>query len=96
MSNNPRDTQFKGFAEALFCDLPWHDINIDMDTDGWEDRWEALIARRAYDLVAHIIRNLNDLEPRQSILTQEEADRYHDELLAGLPDLPELPKEPES
>jgi len=55
MSTNPRDTQFLGFAELLFDNLPWNDINIDMEFPGWEDRWKTNIAQRSYDLVQHTL-----------------------------------------
>lgn len=49
-----RDTHFAGFAQALFDDLNWNDINIDMEHNGWEERWITTIAQRAYDLACHV------------------------------------------
>lgn len=49
-----RDTQFAGFASLLFDDLPWEDINIDMERKGWEDRWLLYIAQSAYDFACHV------------------------------------------
>lgn len=45
---NPRDTQFKGFAQLLAAEIA--------NTDGWMlSEVEKLIARRAYDLVLHTV-----------------------------------------
>lgn len=45
---NPRDTQFKGFAQSLAAEIA--------DTDGWMlSDVEKLIARRAHDLVQHTV-----------------------------------------
>lgn len=49
-----RDTHFAGFALAMFEDLDWNEINIDMDKVGWEERWITRIAQRAYDLACHV------------------------------------------
>lgn len=81
---SPRDTQFKGFAEALFEDLPWNEINIDMERPGWQERWELCIARRAYDLVQHALSNEKlHWYPLEEISVSD------------IPDLIEWPKEQE-
>lgn len=71
-----RDTQFLGFAELLFSDLPWGDINIDMEQEGWKERWKQLIAQRAYDLVKYAVSCTSD---------------YVDEWIGDIPDLTEWP-----
>lgn len=51
-----RDTQFKGFAKLLLHDmLEAQGVNIDEYDDDWEEVWEEVIARRAYDLVVHTL-----------------------------------------
>lgn len=82
---SPRDTQFAGFAQKLFDDLPWDDINIDMERSGWEDRWMERIARRAYDLVEHVCWHISDAESDGRLTEKAMLDR--------VPDLTELPKE---
>lgn len=57
MSANPRETQFQGFAKLLFDELPWNDIDILDAANRWEERWKAHIARRAYDLVEHVVKS---------------------------------------
>lgn len=55
MNNTKRDTQFAGFAKALFYDLPWGKVNIDMEPDDWDEQCILSIAQRVYDLVEHVI-----------------------------------------
>lgn len=81
-----RDTHFTGFADALFYALDWNDINIDMENDGWEDRWKQIIARRAYDLVGHTIESTEHID-LDRLSTGEHITR--------IPDMPVLPSEPE-
>jgi hypothetical protein len=52
-----RDTQFVGFAEALFNELmDRDDFCMDNERPGWEDEWKLRIARRAYDFACHVVR----------------------------------------
>lgn len=48
-----RDTQFAGFAKLLFDELP--DVPDGSDVDEWSTACEQVIARRAYDLVGHVL-----------------------------------------
>lgn len=96
MSTTSRDTQFAGFAEALFENLPWNEINIDMEWPGWQEKWELYIARRAYDLVEHSFSGVREFQPHATILSDEEEKRYiRDNVMPQIPDLTELPKEQE-
>jgi hypothetical protein len=59
MSNNPRDTQFAGFAKALLAEVLAADgVVIEPDNPNWPEE-QLIIARRAYDLVAHAIECLD-------------------------------------
>jgi hypothetical protein len=78
--SNIRDTRLTGFAELLFYALPWGDINIDMEAEGWEERWMATIAQRAYDLACHVA-------------TQTIQSAHGD--MSKIPDMTEWPKEAE-
>lgn len=92
--NADRDTQFKGFAEALFEDLGWDDINIDMSKNGWEERWMTTIAQRAFDLVEHACKIHHDYEVMKHACSTDKQPVLippHDYMLARIPDLPELP-----
>jgi len=70
MSNNARDTQFQGFAKALFEEL--HNSEavewFEPRDDHWREEWQEIIARRAYDLAFHAIDNSrsNDMEDWQT------------------------------
>lgn len=76
---NARDTQFAGFAKLLINDL--------MQANSSDDRAkkEQVIARRAYDLVKHTIREL-----------QYDDDRYSDDWTQKIPDMTEWKKECDS
>jgi hypothetical protein len=69
--------QFLGYAQALFNDLNWDEINIDMEPEGWENRWILRMAQRAYDFAEHVLLNM----PVGSIDVER------------APDLSELPEE---
>lgn len=81
---SPRDTQFAGFAKLLMQELIQADTgNIHTGDDGALSRtWEALIARRAYDLVTHTVLSLGPAN--LDVLTA-------DECVQRVPDLAELP-----
>jgi hypothetical protein len=86
MSDNPRDTQFQGFAKVLLDELCEASI-VMVETpfqDDWREEWEVTIARRAYDLVSHTIRNTSSRD--LDVLD-------YDEIPPRIPDMLELPKE---
>jgi hypothetical protein len=85
MSNKPqRDTQFLGFARRVIKDL---DEVYALRMDIVSDELEELIARRAYDLVAHACEAVNDEEQKyESRITL-------DAMIDIVPDLPALPSE---
>lgn len=53
MSNNPRDTQFAGFAKLLVQGI--NAIEIDPNQGYVLSPMERLIAQRAYDLTQHAV-----------------------------------------
>lgn len=54
--SNPRDTQFAGFAALLANDIQnASDVFIDTIDDLWLEKWERVIARRAYDFAKHVL-----------------------------------------
>lgn len=62
MSNNQRDTQFQGFAKALWDELeqairqdPGFIPEGKTGRDRYIPEWEGIIARRAYDLAIHVL-----------------------------------------
>lgn len=57
MSNteNPRDTQFIGFAKLLMRDLDTVSTTTYASLDKAREAYELAIARRAYDLAEHVI-----------------------------------------
>lgn len=60
MSNNPRNTQFQDFAKALWQEIAFtHDDNVQRDVAYNIKVIEELIARRAYDLAAHVVENVS-------------------------------------
>jgi len=80
-----RNTQFLGFALALFNDLNWDDINIDMEKSGWEDQWRLKIAQRAYDFALHVVDAV--MLDATSIWNSPR------ENIEAIPDVPVLPEE---
>lgn len=79
MTNLNRDTQFQGFAKALMEEL--------LTYFGDFEDMEQIIARRAYDLVAHTLDHVEAVAfDRLSIGEHVES---------FIPDLPELPEEQE-
>ena len=82
--STPRDTQFTGFAQALFDKMDAHDwlwpaVNEEQDI-------RLLLARRAYDLAYHVL---------QVVATPNDAIRP-EQIVERIPDMPELPKEPDT
>ena len=86
MSEENRDTQFLGFAKLLLLDLN------SASTRTYES-YKLTIARRAYDLVAYILKNADPIDLDTSgeycPMNDEEAARR----IAHLPDLTKWPKE---
>ena len=78
MSENSRDTQFAGFAKAL-----WEKLML-INTS---EEAELIIARSAYDLTKHVL----ELVPHL-INTFPDPQRLED-VIPYVPDLTELPKE---
>src|SRR2546429_703841 len=75
MSNNPRDTQFSGFAKLLFDELSERGLVAivnkifngppDLLMQAQEEvnqLTQKIIAQRAYDLVAHVLFDHEDLK----------------------------------
>ena len=88
-----RDTQFHGFAKALWDELVRANGYGYIDVNKWDDdgidptNYIQVIARRAYDLVKHTLEHAEAIAfDRLSI--GEHAEQY-------IPDLTELPKEQE-
>lgn len=82
MSENPRDTQFKGFAKALMHEMVALNGYGCIDISGhWTDEdiqeYVDAIARRAYDLVVHTIYSVPPLAYEC---------REDDEIVASIPD----------
>lgn len=83
-----RDKQFMKAAELLFDNLPWGDINIDMEAKGWEDRWQQVIAQRLYDFALHVMSNTSEYAAAKmeaNLMTAED-------WIYLMPDLKEWPK----
>lgn len=83
--SDERTTHFAGFAKALFNEMYTTD-NVFYGT--WQAAWQQIIARRVYDLVAHVL-----LSAPTSAL-----EHCHSAYEAGwniqhIPDLLELPTE---
>lgn len=88
MSTDKRNTHFLGYAEALLDELV-HTYFEDapMMDRFWEDtkkKVELLLARRAYDLAMHVL--------KASGMSEGFAEGF----IRNVPDLPELPQEPQS
>lgn len=83
MSSNPRDTQFKKFADLLFDELFVDgDTWVDTINSYWKEEWKETIARRAYDLVVHTLSNTSHIDLDR--LSEEEH-------AARIPDMVEWP-----
>lgn len=84
MSANPRDTQFAGFAKALYQEI--EDMTCSFSVLPSADEMKRLeceiYARRAYDLVAHVLSN-EKLQWRP----------LEDISVSDIPDLTEWPEE---
>lgn len=82
---NARDTQFQGFAKALFEELEEQDLyNLYDDQGAIAEKCKQLLTHRAYDFAKHIYDN-----------TTESGFPSAFEAIEGIPDMTELPKEQE-
>jgi hypothetical protein len=90
-----RNTQFAGFAALVVEDLRLHGGFPMRPVNRSEVRplIERIIARRAYDLVIHVMSHLTELEPHRIILTDEEQQAFLIETLDAMPDLTHWPDE---
>ena len=84
MSDNTRDTQFKGFAKSLIRELDVVSTTTYASFDKAQEAYELVIVRRAYDLVKHTIKNTDIVDLDRLTL---------DEHVERIPDMIELPKE---
>lgn len=91
MSENPRDTQFKGFASLILGEMlqasKTYSGLIDSESSTWQEAMQQIIARRAYDLIEHTICSENPIAHQCM---------SEDEIVASIPDLTEWPKEQEA
>ncbi len=85
MSDDPRNTQFAGFANLLYEELDKRDYL--WIADGDEQSVKTPLSQRAYDLVQHALHSFE--------LAELECCESRDELLPGIPDMTEFPKEPQ-
>lgn len=74
---NARDTQFRGFATAVWDELLGENRYIDISTgltselnptDDLHRKYIDIIARRAYDLVQHTLQYVDDYELQESYI----------------------------
>ena len=92
---NPRDTQFQGWAKLLLDELlgDWEFGYIDVSRRREPQEcaeMETIMARRAYDLVEHVIGNIvpDDLLERTD-------KKSIAEVACSIPDMTQWPKEQE-
>lgn len=88
MTNNPRDTQFQGFAKLLYeevINLPDRASGHYFTTEEFQEQQYTTIARCAYGLVEHVL----TLVP-QLISTLPDAQTV-DEVIRLIPDMTEWP-----
>lgn len=111
-NENPRDTQFQGFAKLLSDELypEFRTLDYAVMMSGTIARVEArdreikqaeenihdLIARRAYDLVAHILKNADPIDLDISGNYVSISDEDAAQRIANLPDLTEFSDESEA
>jgi hypothetical protein len=87
MSNDPRDTQFAGFALAsrqeIFSKLNWLDFGFTLEQQASIDHAiDGILTRRAYDLATHVYEHTLGAITRNPELGLRE-----------VPDMPVLPEE---
>ena len=93
MSENPRTTQFLGFAKLLFDDIEpmFNNRFIELDNGEKQEAEKTkqsileCFAECAYDLACHCFEQMNPIAPQACSTTEE--------MLEGIPDLTEWPKE---
>lgn len=101
VQDHPRNTQFQGFAEALFDQLYDQFNNLHYQEDDGRDK-EAeqtregileTIAEAGHDLAVHAVKNAYDIDKHGNCGPLE--DKEARIRVSHLPDLTELPKEQE-
>ena len=97
---NVRDTQFQGFAKALWDELeqairqdPGFIPEGKTGREKYIPVWQKIIARRAYDFACHLIKNGDPIDLDTSGEYGPVADEEAQRRVNNLPDLTELPKE---
>jgi hypothetical protein len=89
---NLRDTQFAGFAKALYEELACNVVKSPhglSDGETFKQEQYLIIARRAYDLVEHTLNTINSPDYQYGEASKEEMEMP----ATAIPDLSELPKE---
>lgn len=84
---NPRDTHFAGFAKALWSELLANTRTFHSD---YEESQQTTIARRAYDLVIHVLRHTI---PASGSTIKKYQGLTIEEIANAIPDMTELPEE---
>lgn len=92
MSDNKRDTQFRGFAKLLMRDLDAVSTTTYASLDKAKEAYELAIARRAYDLACDVVSQL-DSDVMWRIGKGHDASEIVENDIA---DMTELPKEQEN
>lgn len=94
---NTRETQFAGFAKALWDELPDLNVNSLIAFDEWSETSEKIIAQRAYDLVRHALYcdNINSAYWPGHPLYGQASDIYEKETAQKVSDIPDLTELPE-
>lgn len=92
MSNNARNTQFSGFAKALWQEIAFtHGDNVQRDVAYNIKVIEELIARRVYDLACHVVTHCDE-----DIAWRKSKGYSIGQIVENdVPDMTELPKEQE-
>lgn len=81
------DTHFAGFARALWSELLANTRTFHSD---YEESQQTILARRAYDLVIHVLRHTI---PASGSTIKEYQGLTIEEIASAMPDLTELPEE---
>jgi hypothetical protein len=84
-TDNPRDTQFKGFAKLLMRDLDAVSTTTYASLDKAKEAYELAIARRAHDLVENTIYSMSPIA--------FQCCENFDQLVREIPDMTEWPDE---
>ncbi len=91
-TDNPRDTHFSGFAQAVVEEMYKLEFWIEpgLEYDDMRQAFADIIARRAYDLVLHTVWQTI---PASGSTIKKYQGLTIEEIAAMIPDLPELPEE---